>query len=95
MLAEYFFQSLFNAILYAYTTEAYPSAVRGTGSGLASTWGRLASILAPIAGQSLFARSSEGNANVNGVLYVGGGVALIAPIALMFLPFDTRGRRTY
>jgi Major Facilitator Superfamily len=86
---EYFFQSMFNAILYAFVPEVYPSSVRGTASGLASTWGRLSSILAPIAGQSLYSH------NTNGVLYLAGGVMLLCPVALALLPFDTRGRRTF
>lgn len=70
--------------------EVYPSSIRGTGSGLASTWGRLASILAPIAGQDLYGQ--DGGKGINNVLYLGGGVVLACPIALAFLPYDTRGR---
>lgn len=37
---EYFFQSMFNAVLYSFVAEAYPATVRGTASGVASFWGR-------------------------------------------------------
>ena len=43
---EYFFQSLFNAVLYAVVPEFYPSAVRGTAAGITSTLGRIAGIVA-------------------------------------------------
>lgn len=33
---EYFFQSMFNAILYGWTPEAFPTSMRGTASGIAS-----------------------------------------------------------
>jgi hypothetical protein len=36
-----FERSAFNAILYAWTPEVFPVAVRGTANGLASTFGRL------------------------------------------------------
>ena len=88
---EYFFQSMFNAILYAFVPEAYPSAVRGTACGLASTWGRLASIVAPIVGQALYHTGGDNT----GILYLAGGLTLLCPVALALLPFDTRGRRTY
>lgn len=92
---EYFMQSVFNAVLYAATPEFYPSKVRGTAAGLTSTLGRISGIIAPIAGQSLYGangRTPEGAART---LYLGGGVTLICPLALMLLPYDTRGKRTY
>lgn len=89
---EYFFQSLFNAILYAFVPEAYPASIRGSASGFASTWGRLASIVAPIAGGRLYNQDELGAAGVNPVLYLAGGVTLICPIALALLPYDTNER---
>ena len=35
---EYFFQSMFNAVLYGWTPEAYPAPIRGTACGIASFW---------------------------------------------------------
>lgn len=37
---EYFFQSMFNSVLYGWTPEAYPATIRGTACGVASFWGR-------------------------------------------------------
>lgn len=90
---EYFFQSLFNSILYAFVPEIYPSQVRGTASGLASTLGRIAGIIAPLAADPLFADQTEQQAKH--VLYLAGGVTLLCPIALALLPYDTRGMRVY
>ncbi|QRW05943.1 major facilitator superfamily transporter [Ceratobasidium sp. AG-Ba] len=50
---EYFFQSLFNAILYGWTPEAFPAPIRGSACGIASFWGRLFSIVAPLIGARL------------------------------------------
>ncbi|TKY88041.1 hypothetical protein EX895_003137 [Sporisorium graminicola] len=90
---EYFFQSFFNSILYAFVPEIYPSQVRGTASGLASTLGRIASIVAPLAADPLFRDQTEQQAK--NVLYLAGSITLICPIALAFLPYDTRGMRVY
>ena len=90
---EYFMQSLFNAILYAYTPEAYPSAVRGTASGLASTIGRIASIIAPIAAGRLYGPGTV--AAARNTVFLGGGITLLCPVALALLPYDTRGVRSY
>lgn len=46
---EYWFQSLFCALLYAYTPEAFPATYRGSASGTLSTLGRIASVIAPVA----------------------------------------------
>ncbi|TFK51965.1 MFS general substrate transporter [Heliocybe sulcata] len=77
---EYFFQSMFNAILYGYTPEAFPAAVRGSACGIASTWGRLSSIIAPLIATRLLATS------VDGVLYLAGGAAVLSAIVTLFLP---------
>ncbi|KAJ1026256.1 hypothetical protein NDA16_002343 [Ustilago loliicola] len=90
---EYFFQSFFNSILYAFVPEIYPSQVRGTASGLASTLGRVASIVAPLAADPLYRDQTEQQARH--VLYLAGSITLLCPIALAFLPYDTRGMRVY
>ncbi|PSR73934.1 hypothetical protein PHLCEN_2v10241 [Hermanssonia centrifuga] len=80
---EYFFQSTFNAVLYGWTPEAFPAAVRGSACGLASFWGRLSSIIAP-----LIAARIEGS---TGVLYLAGGGVFLCTLTALFLP-DTRDR---
>ena len=41
-------------VLYGWTPEAFPGAVRGSACGLASFWGRLASIVAPLVAALVF-----------------------------------------
>ncbi|KAI9677053.1 MAG: hypothetical protein M1817_006892 [Caeruleum heppii] len=77
---EYFFQSLFNAVLYGWTPEAFPAPVRGTAAGVASFWGRLASIVAPLVAAHLLSRGP------NDVLYLAGGGVLVCTVATALLP---------
>ncbi len=84
-LMEYFFQSMFNAVLYGWTPEAFPAPVRGTASGVASFWGRLFSIVSPLIAAHLLETS------LNGPLYLAGSGALICVVAIMFLPSSTLG----
>ncbi|KAG0140371.1 hypothetical protein CROQUDRAFT_53357 [Cronartium quercuum f. sp. fusiforme G11] len=86
---EYFFQTLLNAILYAFTPEAFPGPIRGSACGLTSTLGRLSSIIAPIAVSTVIDHST------NAVLYLAGGGAFVAGLALAGLPFETRGRAVF
>ncbi|KAF6221145.1 hypothetical protein HO133_002826 [Letharia lupina] len=58
---EYFFQSMFNAVLYGWTPEVFPAPIRGTASGLASFWGRLFSIVSPLIAADLLLKSGEVN----------------------------------
>ncbi|CDS00160.1 hypothetical protein [Sporisorium scitamineum] len=90
---EYMLQSFFNAILYAFVPEIYPSEVRGSASGLASTLGRIASIAAPLAADPLFKDQTEQQARH--ALYLAGSVTFLCPVALAFLPYGTRGMRVY
>lgn len=83
-MMEYFFQSMFNAVLYGWTPEAFPSYFRGSACGIASTWGRLSSIIAPIIATHLLATSA------NGVLYLAGGAALLSAASTVFLTETSR-----
>lgn len=95
---EYFFQSMFNAVLYGWTPEAFPAPVRGTASGLASFWGRLFGIVSPLVAQHLYGQPSSGSdGNVNGVLYLAGGVTLGCVITTALLPsklMETKDERS-
>lgn len=75
---EYFAQSMFNAILYAFVPEAYPSPVRGTASGFASTLGRISSIVAPIAGDHFYGMAGDDPESkaraARNILYLAGGL---------------------
>ena len=83
---EYFFQSMFNAVLYGWTPEAFPAPIRGTACGVASFWGRLFGIVSPLVAQHLYAKSRDDKGDVNSVLYLAGGVTLGCVITTALLP---------
>ncbi|KAM0490449.1 hypothetical protein ACHAP8_011552 [Fusarium lateritium] len=95
---EYFFQSMFNAVLYGWTPEAFPAPIRGTACGLAGFWGRLFGIVSPLIAQHLYGRTGEnGQGDINSVLYLAGGVMLGCVITTALLPNDmmeTRDERS-
>ncbi|KAI4091573.1 MAG: hypothetical protein LQ344_004053 [Seirophora lacunosa] len=88
-IMEYFFQSMFNAILYGWTPEAYPAPIRGTACGVASFWGRLFSIVSPLIGAHLLA------SNVNGPLYLAGAGVFVCTICIIFMPRKYLGAKSY
>lgn len=90
-MMEYFFQSMFNAILYGWTPEVFAAPIRGTASGLASFWGRIFSIVAPIIAESVLAKDPTGN----GVLYLAGGVVFICTGAILLMPTKQMGAQSY
>ncbi|KAL9624815.1 MAG: hypothetical protein Q9160_000861 [Pyrenula sp. 1 TL-2023] len=77
---EYFFQSMFNAVLYGWTPEAFPASIRGTAAGVASFWGRLFSIVSPLIAGHLLSKST------NAVLYLAGSGVFVCTVAIVFLP---------
>jgi MFS family permease len=77
---EYFFQSMFNSVLYGWTPEAFPAPVRGTASGMASCWGRLFSIFSPMIAARILEKS------LNGVLFLAGAGTFVATLAILGLP---------
>ncbi|PHH91692.1 hypothetical protein CDD83_10609 [Cordyceps sp. RAO-2017] len=87
-ILEYFFQSTFNAVLYAWTPQAFPAPIRGTACGVASFWGRLFGIVSPLIAQYLYGRAEDagGRGDVNSVLYLAGGVTLGCVLTLALLP---------
>lgn len=86
---EYFFQSMFNAVLYGWTPEAFPAPIRGTASGLASFWGRLFSIIAPLIAAHLLTIS------INGPLYLAGAGVFVCTVAIIFIPTSHMGAQSY
>lgn len=89
---EHFFQSMFNAVLYGWTPEAFPAPIRGTASGLASFFGRVGGIVSPIIAQSLLPSGADvpGSA-YNPVLYLAGGVTLGCVLTTALLPSEKLG----
>ena len=85
-LMEYFFQSMFNAVLYGWTPEVFPAPIRGTACGLASFWGRLAGIVAPLIAAGLVPPEGSSGSAYNPLLYLAGGVTLGCPVFLSLLP---------
>lgn len=87
---EYFFQSMFNAVLYGWTPEAFPAPVRGTACGIAGFWGRLFGIVSPLIAQHLYGQTdgTDGEGNINSVLYLAGGVMLGCVVSTALLPSD-------
>ncbi|KAL8729888.1 MAG: hypothetical protein Q9166_004445 [cf. Caloplaca sp. 2 TL-2023] len=88
-IMEYFFQSMFNAILYGWTPEAYPAPIRGTACGVASFWGRLFSIVSPLIGTHLLAKST------NGPLYLAGSGVFVCTICIALMPRKYMGAKSY
>jgi MFS family permease len=91
---EYFFQSMFNAVLYGWTPEAFPAPIRGTACGIASFWGRLFGIVSPLIAQKLYAGGEGGGRDINSVLYLAGGVSLGCVITTALLPNGLVGRQS-
>ncbi|KAL8831759.1 MAG: hypothetical protein Q9191_000687 [Dirinaria sp. TL-2023a] len=89
---EYFFQSMFNAVLYGWTPEAFPAPIRGTACGVASFWGRLFSIVAPLIGQRMY---DPAHGEVNPPLYMAGGVVFICTIAILLMPAKSMGTQSF
>lgn len=83
---EYFFQSMFNAVLYGWTPEAFPAPIRGTACGVASFWGRLAGIVAPLIAAGLVPAQGSPGSDYNPLLYLAGGVTLGCVVWTALLP---------
>jgi nitrate/nitrite transporter NarK len=91
MLTTFFsFQSMYNSILYGWTPEIFPAPIRGTACGLASFWGRLFGIVAPLIAQYIYAIPS-----INGVLYLAGATALVSTLAILAIPTNLIGKQSF
>lgn len=86
---EYFFQSMFNAVLYGWTPEAFPAPIRGTACGVASFWGRLFSIVSPLIAAKLLDDS------LNAPLYLAGAGAFVATVAILLMPTKSMEARSF
>lgn len=86
---EYIMQTYFNAVLYASTPEMFDTPYRASASGMLSCLGRIAGIVAPLAGQKYVNNGSEG------VLWLGAGGIWFSCLMLIFLPVEMRKREMY
>ncbi|HEY3812606.1 MAG TPA: MFS transporter [Caulobacteraceae bacterium] len=82
-----FFMNGAFAGLYVYTPEIFPTEIRVTGVGVASAFGRIGSITAPVLVGWLFPRLGFG-----GVFGVATGVLLAGAAAVVLLGVPTEGR---
>jgi putative MFS transporter len=82
-----FFMNGTYAGIYAYTPELYPTRIRTTGMGVASAFGRIGGMLAPIVIGYTYARIGFG-----GVFSITTAVLLIGSLAVAFLGISTAGK---
>lgn len=71
--------------LYAYTPEAYPTKLRGTGMGTASGWTRIAGAIAPTLGAAMMGQS----VNLGLPLTIFAAAFVLAGSAALLLPNET------
>ena len=69
------------------TPEVFPAPNRGTGTGIASFFNRVAGLCAPIVA------ANSGNVNPNAPVFASGGLMLAAFVAMVFYPIETRGKQ--
>ncbi|MCJ1268128.1 hypothetical protein MMC22_008014 [Lobaria immixta] len=86
---EYFFQSMFNAVLYGWTPEAFPASIRGTAAGVASFWGRLFAIVSPLIGARLLSSS------LNAPLFLAGAGVFVSTVAIVLIPTTSMAPRKF
>lgn len=76
------------SILYIYAPEIYPTSVRTTGIGVASSVGRIGGILCPLVAVALVHNCQQTAAILLFEL-----VVFLSGMAVMFFPFETKGSR--
>ncbi|KAJ5201455.1 uncharacterized protein N7498_006118 [Penicillium cinerascens] len=86
---EYIMQSYFNAVLYSASPEMFDTTYRASASGMLSSLGRVAGIVAPFAGQKYIAQGRSG------VLWLGAGGIWVASLVMCFLPIEMRNKQMY
>lgn len=72
--------------MYAYTSEVYPTNIRGVGIGFASSVARLGAIVTPYVAQVLFHASDYATIS----LYAGS--CLVLAVVALLLPIETKGK---
>ena len=82
-----FSMSFISNAVYVYIPELYPTRMRALGSGVASAWLRIASIVGPFIVGLLLA-----TANLGAVFEFFGVTALVGAVAVFLFAIETRGR---
>jgi putative MFS transporter len=75
------------SVIYAYTPELYPTFARATGSGFASSIGRLGALLGPLLVGVILPASGQ-----QGVFAMGAGAFVLAAAAVLVLGEETKGK---
>lgn len=86
MLLSFFMNGTY-ACLYSYTPEVYPTAIRATGMGAASAFGRIGGILSPI-----IIGSAYTTLGFSGVFVLTCAVLAVGVLAVLLLGVSTKGR---
>ena len=76
-----------NAVLYLYTPEIYPTRIRAMGTGMATSWLRLASAVGPTLVGVMVTRAGVGS-----VFLMFAGVSVVGAVAALGM-IETQGRR--
>jgi len=85
LFMQFFFFGMW-CVIYAYTPELYPTRARATGSGIASSVGRLGSIIGPFGLGLALPVIGQG-----GVFAVGAGCFCISAVTILIMGIETRG----
>ncbi|AEJ39703.1 hypothetical protein TPY_1519 [Sulfobacillus acidophilus TPY] len=75
-------------VTYAYTTEQYPTLIRGTGAGWAMGMGRIGGIVGPF----LVGLMLASHVSIPGIFWIFTVVLLVVGLAVLILGRETRGR---
>jgi putative MFS transporter len=84
---SYMCVSTLSLAMYLYTSEMYPTRVRALGTGAATAWLRIASIIGPITVGTLVATGGLGT-----VFGLFGAVVLVAAIVILAFGTETKGK---
>ncbi|WBW70918.1 transmembrane transporter [Schizosaccharomyces osmophilus] len=83
-----FVSDIMYGVLYAYTPEVFPSKVRGTAIGLASSANRVLGVFAPVI--AMYA-----NLTTSAPIFVSGALFLFAGLLTIFFPYEPRGKSSF
>ncbi|MDT2044990.1 MFS transporter [Priestia aryabhattai] len=90
LLASGMLLSFFNlgawGALYAYTPEQYPTVIRGTGAGMAASFGRIGGILGPL----LIGYLTTQGTSLTVIFAIFAGAILIGVVSVVFLGSETK-----
>jgi len=86
-----FFYSGTYALAYAYTAELYGTAVRATGTGCATAFGRIGAAIAPLT-VGLLLQSIPGAPGQAAVFFLMVGFFILAALSMALLAIETKSR---